>query len=74
MEDKRAHERLNLLEAALTTHIKEHIKLNSSMNTIRDNTVELVALVKGVKGFRSFVIWVAPFIAAIFAAWTWWKE
>lgn len=73
MEDKRAHERLDSLEILMVNHIKEHIELNTSLKVISENTAELVALVKGVKGFRSFVLWVAPFVAALFALWAWAK-
>ena len=72
MEDKRAHERITNLEQVMANHIAEHTVLAESivLNTklskeISSNTAELVALVKGVKGFRSFVLWAAPFVAAV---------
>lgn len=80
MEDKRAHERIDSLEAVMSDHMKEHAELSRSIveNTtltkeISTNTAELVALVKGIKGFRSFVLWVAPLAAALIAAWAYLK-
>lgn len=76
MEDKRAHDRITSLESVMATHMAEHTALAESilLNTtltreISSNTAELVALVKGVKGFRSFVLWAAPLVAALLAAW-----
>lgn len=80
MEDKRAHERLDNLEGVMATHMEEHAELSRSIveNTtltreISTNTAELVALVKGVKGFRSFILWVAPLAAALLAVWAYIK-
>ena len=36
-----------------------------------DNTSELVGLVKGAKGLRSFVVWGAPIVAAVLAGYAW---
>lgn len=78
MEDHRAHERINSLESVMSQHISEHASLAQSIientamtKTISENTSELVTLVKGFKGIRSFVLWLAPFVAVIWAAWVW---
>jgi len=73
MEDRRAHERLTSLEEKLKEHLESHARFESAINDIAENTTELVQLVKGAKGLRSFVIWVAPVIAAIVAVWAWIK-
>lgn len=80
MEDHRAHERIDSLEKVMSEHIGRHSELvksiqeNTAMTkTISENTAELVVLVKGVKGIRSFVLWLAPFMAAVWAGWTWLK-
>lgn len=80
MEDQRAHERINVLEGVLADHIDSHDQIERSIaeNTaltkeIAANTGELVALVKGVKGFRALTLWAAPFIIALMAAWAWLK-
>ncbi len=66
MEDKRAHERIDNLEQA----VAENTALTKQ---IAENTTELVALVKGVKGFRAMIVWGAPVVAAIYAVWHWIK-
>lgn len=80
MEDKRAHERINNLESAVTRHFDEHSKFEQALsdNTtltkqIADNTAELVVIVKSAKGLRSFVIWVTPIAIAVAAVWAWVK-
>lgn len=74
MEDRRAHERLTSLETIVEKHIEEHATFEQSLNTIAENTSELVEMVRGAKGLRSFVIWAAPIAAAIAALWTWMKQ
>lgn len=78
MEDRRAHERLDTLEDVVKSHIDSHAKFESALehNTmltkeIADNTKELVTLVRGAKGLRTFVVWAAPIAAALAAAWSW---
>lgn len=83
MEDHRAHERITSLEVTMAGHIAEHATLlqsiveNTAMTrTISENTSELVTLIKGVKGLRSFLLWLAPLIAAIGTLWaaiTYWR-
>lgn len=73
MEDKRAHARIDSLETLMANHMQEHTELTTSLKTISDNTAELVAIVKGVKGVRTFVLWLAPFVAAVYALWAWIK-
>ena len=80
MEDRRAHERLDVVEAAITKHNEEHRQFEASIaentkltQTIVDNTTELVQLVKGAKGLRSFVIWAAPLAGVMGVVYTWIK-
>lgn len=72
-EDRRAHTRLDLIEADLAQHKKEHDKFEKAIEAIASNTDEIVQLVRGAKGLRSFVIWAAPLVAAILATWAWMK-
>ena len=74
MEDRRAHDRIEKLETVVQTHLIEHSRFEADLqkNTkltqeIADNTSDIVALLKGVKGLRSFVVWGAPVVLA-FAA------
>lgn len=80
MEDRRAHERIDSLENVFAKHLEDHVKIQDSIveNTamtkeIANNTKELVALVKGAKGFRTFILWAAPIAAWFAAAWAWIK-
>lgn len=80
METRRAHERITSLEVVVKAHIDSHKTLEDGLaentrltKTISENTAEIVALIKGVKWFRSFLLWVAPLAAAVAAAWTWLK-
>jgi hypothetical protein len=70
MEDRRVHERLDGLEKTLKQHLVEHSTFEASLaenttltKTIAENTSELVALVKGTKGFRNFLVWATPLLA-----------
>jgi len=78
MEDRRAHERIDILEVTVKKHIEAHAKFEASIEentkltrSIADNTAELVALIRGAKGLRSFVVWVSPVMVAGAAAWVW---
>ena len=81
MFDSDAHKRIDDVEKKLGDHL-EHItrlevaivKNTSSLgeNTlltkeIAANTAELVELFKGAKTFRSFVLWISPFIIILYA-------
>lgn len=74
MEDRRAHERIEALSKVVDTHLAEHSKFERTLEDISKNTAELVELVRGAKGLRSFVIWAAPLAATIAAAWAWMKQ
>lgn len=81
MEDRRAHERITNLEGALERHLEEHSLLEDSLkeNTrltqeVANNTSELVALVKGLRGLRAFFFWVAPIVAVWAAVMTYFKK
>lgn len=74
MEDRRAHERIDDVKTVLDKHLEDHRKFEDALaenthltKTIASNTSELVELVRGAKGLRSFIIWAAP-IAAFIAA------
>jgi hypothetical protein len=85
MEEKRAHARIDdltgrflRLEETFSGHIKNHESLEKALQknteitqTIAENTTELVDIIKGAKGLRSFVIWVAPIFAAMAAVYAW---
>ncbi len=73
MEDKRAHERITGLEEVVTKHLESHVKFEASIQTIADNTSELVTLVKGAKGLQKFILWAMPFAVAGGALWAWIK-
>lgn len=80
MEDRRAHDRLDEIEGVVKRHLDDHSRLENNLakntaltQTIADNTEEIVSLVKGAKGLRSFVIWAAPIAAACAAVWSWIK-
>ena len=79
-ETRRAHERITDLEDLFQTHVRDHGHLERAVaeNTritqqIANNTSELVALVSGAKGLRSFVVWAAPMAAFAIAVWAWLK-
>lgn len=74
MTDKRIAD----LEVIVENHLKEHtlFELALAENThltkqIAKNTFELVMLVKGAKGMRTFILWIAPVVAVLAAAWAW---
>lgn len=62
--DLRAHERIDVLEVKFVKLEKAIVENTNLTQTIADNTGELVELVKGIKGFRSLVVWAAPIVAA----------
>lgn len=67
MEDQRAHARIDKLEMA----VAENTALTRQIVV---NTTELVALVKGARGLRIFVVWVSPLILAVLGVWQWLKS
>lgn len=79
-EDHRAHERIDTLEEIVRDHLSGHAKFEAAIaentlltKSIAENTAELVTLVRGAKGLRSFLVWVAPVLLAASAVWTWLK-
>jgi hypothetical protein len=64
-EDRRAHERIDSLEKTVKDHLEDHSLVVKRLDEISENTSELVMLVKGVKGVRGFVLWLAPMVAAL---------
>jgi len=65
--DKRAHDRIDRLEAR-HMELEKSIAENTNMTReIADNTKELVELFKGAKGLRALVLFIAPAIAAVYA-------
>ena len=78
--DQRAHDRIDGIEHKMEMHRIEHERFEKSLQanteltqTIANNTTELVDLVKGAKGLRSFVIWASPIAAFFVAAYAWIK-
>lgn len=78
--ERRQHERIGSLEDAVAKIMVQHEQFktalaeNTAMTvTIAKNTAEIIALFKGIKGFRTFVLWVAPLIGIVLAAWAWIK-
>lgn len=76
MEDRRAHERLDVVEAAMEQHRIDHVKLEKSLveNTqmtkaIEGNTRELVDLFKGANSVRTFFVWASPIAAFVGGVW-----
>lgn len=88
MIDDTAHRRIDHVEKTLDTHfqhitkLEEAIALNTSSlakNTeltqeIANNTSELVSIIKGVKGIRQLVVWLAPVILLVIAVVTYFKS
>lgn len=80
-EERRAHERIDALEATMTRHMIEHARLEKTLTEtsemtkrLVDNTSEIVVLVRGAKGFRAFLLWITPVVAALYAAYVWVKS
>jgi len=78
MEDRRAHERLDTIEAMFKKHLIEHEKLEIALKDnvmttkqIADNTTEIVKLVKGIKDLREFAVWATPLVIGIVAVIAW---
>lgn len=78
MEDRHAHARIDALEEKLTVHFDAHVGWEKALSentaltkTIADNTAELVTLVKGAKGLRTFLLWVTPLAVAAEAIYLW---
>jgi len=79
-DERRAHDRIDQLEDVVKVHLLDHIRIEAELkkNTdltqkIADNTTEIVELFKGMKSFRTFVLWCAPLIAIFVAGWAWIK-
>lgn len=71
IHDARAHRRIDELEVRqhnLEVAITENTQLTKQ---IANNTSEIVLLFKGVKGVRTFMLWLAPPTAILIAAWEW---
>lgn len=74
MEDKRAHERISVLEAKVTNmelSLDENTRLTKETAT---NTKELVTLMRGAKGARAFLVWITPIAATIGIVYTFVKD
>jgi len=75
MEGRRVHERLTVVEQWVDKHEQRHnefeeaLRLNTELTkAIATNTTELVAIVKGAKGLRSLIAWLAPIFVILAAA------
>jgi hypothetical protein len=71
MEDRRAHERITVLEQDLKRHEEEHRKFEASLTQIAENTAEIVELVRGAKGLRTLIVWATPLAVAVAALVAW---
>lgn len=72
-EDRRAHDRLDALEAAYRL-LGQELKANAVLTqAIADNTSELVIMIKSAKGLRNFLLWVTPPMAILSGLWYWLK-
>jgi len=76
MEDRRAHERLTVVEQWVDKHEQRHNEFEETLrrNTeltqaIEVNTHELVILYKGANNVRTFFAWASPIAAAIAGLW-----
>lgn len=77
MIDKRAHERLDLVEAAMEQHRIDHKRFEASIaentvltRSIEANTSELVTLFKGASSVRTFFVWASPIAAFAIGVWS----
>jgi hypothetical protein len=73
-EDRRAHVRINSIEARLDTFERKLDANTAATQTIAENTTEIVTLIKGAKGLRNFLLWVTPIAAAVALLWTFLKD
>lgn len=74
MEDRRAHERLDNMEKRLSTlevSLDENTKATQS---IASDTADIVNMLKGAKGIRTFVVWFAPIGALVVTTWSFLKD
>lgn len=79
-EDRRAHERIEILESSLRIITEQHEQFRIALaentavtKTIAENTAEIVGIVKGAKGVRTFIVWVAPVVGIAAGTWAWIK-
>lgn len=77
MEDRRAHERIDNLEKALTKIAEAQARSDKALaeNTeltrqLVANTQTLVDLVRGARWLRGAILWLTPVVAALFASWS----
>ena len=74
MEDRRAHERLDILEMTMR-ELQNTQKLNAdSIMAIEKNTAEMVEIMKGAKGIMAIITMLAKFMAAVGAVYVLWHS
>lgn len=78
--DRRAHIRIDHLEAALSQHVEDQKLLEDAIRSnteltqeIARNTTEIVTLFRGAKAVRTLVLWWAPIAAGVAATIAWFK-
>ena len=78
MEDRRAHERIDNLEATLKKLADAQERTDAALteNTaltrqLVQNTQTLVDLVRGAKAFRGAILWMTPVVAAVYVVVSW---
>jgi len=74
MEDRRAHDRIDLIEITIR-ELQNTQELNmSSIMAIEKNTSEMVELMKGAKGIMSIITILAKFMTAVAAVYLLWHS
>lgn len=71
--DLHAHERLDSVESRLQL-LQAELQANTALTqTIVTTTAEIIGVVRGAKGLRSFVVWIAPIVAVTYELYHWIK-
>lgn len=74
MEDRRAHERLDLIDVAIRDLQNTQRDNAASIQAIEKNTREMVELMKGAKGIMSIITILAKFMTAVAAVYLLWHS
>jgi hypothetical protein len=72
--ERRLEHRVAKLEGDFDKHLAKHVPLDTALKELRRNnemTEETYKVIKGAKGLRSFVVWIAPIVALAYEAWQW---
>jgi len=74
MEDRRAHERLDILEISMKKLQDAQTENSASIKAIEQNTGEMVELMKGAKGIMSIITVLAKLMTAVGAVYILWHS